>query len=396
MKKIVIFFLFTIIFSQYLNFSNSINNFGLDLLKIINKENNSNNLISPLSLSYALLMVNNGADGKTMESILSTLNLNDKILLDSIYSTIYNNNKIKQPFQVSNSIWIQEDNCYLPNKNYINLIDSVFNADIFYVNYLYNKNDIINNINNWVSSKTRNTINNIISPNDITVNTRLALINAIYFKDAWMFPFDSTRTKEEKFYKKDDSYITKMMNKKTRYYHFNGPDFHLLEIPYSSKDISMFLLLPSTKDLNLLINRIDQSTINSYIDSLSYELGDIYLPYINNEKSYSFKKYLQKMGMYIPFDPNMASFKGFWDNGSNCETKLPNHYINIINHKTFINLNEAGTEASASTAIVMNRTTSINPFIEPFVFKANHPFMYIIYDKNTKTNIFIGTYTGNE
>ena len=336
MKKIIILFLITLTFSQYLNFSNSINNFGLDLLKIINKENNSNNLISPLSLSYALLMVNKGADGKTMESILSTLNLNDKILLDSIYLTIYNNNKIKQPFQVSNSIWIQEDNCYLPNQNYINSIDSVFNADIFYVNYLYDKNHIINNINAWVSSKTNNTINNIVSPNDISVNTRQALINTIYFKDAWMFPFDSTKTKEEKFYKKDDSYMTKMMNKKTRFYHFNGPDFHLLEIPYSSNDISMFLLLPSSKDFDLFIKTINQSTIDSYIDSLDYELGELYLPYINNEKSYSFKKYLQKMGMYIPFDPNTASFKGFWDNSNNCKRNLPNHYINIINHKTFI------------------------------------------------------------
>ena len=395
MKKIVIFTLFTLTFSQHSNFSNSINNFGLDLFKIINKENNSNNLISPLSLSYALLMANKGADDRTMESILSTLNLN-KFLLDSIYLTIYNNYKIKQPFQITNSIWIQEDSCYIPNQNYINSIDSIFKADIFYVNYLNNKNDIINNINNWVSSKTHNTINNIISPNDVTVNTRQALINAIYFKDTWMSPFDSTRTKEEKFYKKNDSYMTKMMNKKTRYYHFNGPDFHLLEIPYSSNNISMFLLLPLDKDLDLFVENLNQNIINSYIDSLSYELGDIYLPYIKSEKTYSFKKYLQQMGMIIPFDPNAASFKGFWEDSSNCVTKRPNHYINIINHKTFINLDEAGTEASASTAIVMNRTTSINPFIEPFVFKANHPFVYIIYDKETKTNIFIGTFTGNK
>ena len=91
-------------------------------------------------------MANKGADDRTMESILSTLNLN-KFLLDSIYLTIYNNYKIKQPFQITNSIWIQEDSCYIPNQNYINSIDSIFKADIFYVNYLNNKNDIINNIN---------------------------------------------------------------------------------------------------------------------------------------------------------------------------------------------------------------------------------------------------------
>ena len=70
--------------------------------------------------------------------------------------------------------------------------------------------------------------------------------------------------------------MTKMMNKKTRYYHFNGPDFHLLEIPYSSNNISMFLLLPLDKDLDLFVENLNQNIINSYIDSLSYELGDIY------------------------------------------------------------------------------------------------------------------------
>ena len=100
------------------------------------------------------------------------------------------------------------------------------------------------------------------------------------------------------------------------------------------------------------------------------------------------------MGMKIPFEPGYASFDDFWDYTNTCKKNPPKHYIDIINHKVGINIDEGGTEAAAATAVVINRVTSIDPFLEPFEFKANRPFLYAIYDKKSKNILFLGKYAG--
>ena len=393
-KYILLLLSFTLLTANSLN--KSLNKFSIDLFKKLNKNEDKNILISPLSVSYALMMVNKGASDNTSNNILSTLNIrpND---INKYYSLIekYSNNLSKRNLSIGNAIWIQKDKCYLPNANYISFIDSVFKGQAFYVDFSNNTLKIIRDINNWAFESTNGMINEIVSENDIKRTTVQALLNTVYFKAGWLTPFDTTKTEIEYF--NIDSKNKKeiyMMNKKNRYPYYSNADFQLLELEYIDNNISMFIFLPNDDNLNLIIDNLNDSKLKESIDSLKVSPGHVSIPMFKTEASYSLKKYLKSMGMNIPFSPNLASFDAFWDYNKNCFESNPKHYIDLINHKTNIDLDENGVEVAAATAIIMNRITSISPFVEPFTFKANKPFLYLIYDKEYENIIFIGKYVG--
>ncbi len=376
--------------------SNSLNNFAFELFKTINNQKDENVLISPLSVSYALMMVNKGALGSTSDNILSTLNISSDDL-EQHYSLIkdYTNNLAKKNLSINNGIWIQEDNCYYPNRQYISFIDSIFKGDIFYVDFAKNSTNLIEDINNWVFDVTYGMIDDIVSENDIKATTVQALLNAVHFKAQWSIPFDSMKTELDYFNIGANQKQVYMMNKKNRYPYYYNEEFQLLELQYVDTDISMFIFLPNNnQNLNSFINDFNVSTFRSSIDSLKIKPGNIFIPMFKNESSYSLKEPLQSMGMNIPFSAKLASFDGFWDYNDSCFKEPPVHYIDLINHKTNIDLDENGVEVAAATSVIINRITSISPFIEPFIFKANRPFLYLIYDKEYNKIIFIGKYIG--
>ena len=390
----ILFLFFSFLTANSLN--QSLNNFSINLFKEINHNENKSIVISPLSVSYALLMVNKGASDNTSNNILSTLN----IKIDDInkyYSLIqkYSNNLSKRNLSIGNAIWIQKDECYLPNANYISFIDSVFKGQAFYVDFSNNALKIIKNINNWAFKSTNGMIDDIVSENDIKRTTVQALLNTVYFKASWLTPFDITETKLDYFNidtnNKKEVY---MMNKRNRYPYYSNADFQLLELEYSDNNISMLIFLPNDNDLNFLVENLDASKLKESIDSLKVSPGTVSIPMFKIESSYSLKKHLKSMGMDIPFSPNLASFDGFWDYNENCFESNPKHYIDLINHKANIDLDENGVEVAAATVVTMNRITSISPFIEPFNFKANKPFLYLIYDKEYENIIFMGKYMG--
>jgi len=374
----------------------SLNNFSIDLFKEINENEDKNILISPLSISYALMMVNKGASDNTSNNILSTLNIKPDDI-NKYYSLIqeYSNNLLQRNLFIGNAIWIQEDECYLPNTNYISFIDSIFKGQAFYVDFSNNTLKIIEDINNWAFNSTNGLIDAIVSENDIKRTTVQALLNTIYFKGAWLTPFDSTKTELDYFnIDADNKKEIYMMNKENRYPYYSNADFQLLDLQYDDNNISMFIFLPHDNNLNFLIENFNASKLKEGIDSLKVKPGYVSMPMFKSETSYSLKNYLKSMGMDIPFSPNLASFDAFWDYNKNCFESTPKHYIDLINHKANIDLNENGVEVAAATVVIMNRITSISPFIEPFVFKANKPFFYLIYDKEYENIIFIGKYMG--
>ena len=392
--------IFFILFLSFLNakpLSYSFNNFGFDLFKQINSEKDENILISPLSIGYALMMVNQGASGSTFDNILSTLNikstdLNKHYHFIQKYIDYLNDNNV----YINNSIWIQKDKCYIPNNNYISFVDSVFGANAFYVDFSKNTFTIIQDINDWISGATNSLIQNMVSDNDIKKTTVQALLNTLYFKDQWLVPFDSTMTKLDFFNTNSSQEEIYMMNKQSRYPYYDNENFQLLELQYVNSDISMLFFLPKDDvGLDSLINYLDVLEFQKSLDSLKLSKGNVSIPKFKLESSTSLKEHLQSMGMTIPFSPYLASFDGFWSYDANCFKSPPNHYIDVINHKTNINLDENGAEVAAATSVIINRITSISPFDEPFSFIANKPFFYVIYDKNYNNLIFIGKYIGS-
>lgn len=386
------FFFLSFLGAELLN--HSFNNFAFELFKEINKNKDENILISPLSVSYALMMVNKGASDYTSDNILSTLNI-EKNDINKYYTSIekYTNSLIEKNFSINNAVWIQEDDCYLPNNDYISFIKRVFKGDAFYVDFSNNSLEIVKNINDWVFNVTNGMIDNIVSESDIKKNTVQALLNTVYFKGNWLIPFDTTNTKLDFFNINDSKKEIRMMNKKNRYPYYSNKDFQLLELQYANSNLSMFIFLPSN-NLNSLINIFNSSKLKASIDSLKTRPGNVSIPIFKNNTSYSLKEYLQSMGMNVPFSPNLASFDGFWLYDETCFKNNPKHYIDLINHKANIDLDENGVEVAAATSVIINRITSISPFIEPFIFKANRPFLYLIYDKEYNKIIFIGKYIG--
>lgn len=387
-KKILIFLsIVSLSYSESYKIQDSFNEFGISLFKKINSNDSSTFMISPISVSYALMMVNYGASGETADEILVTLNL-DKLDSFNPYDGI--NSK----FQINNSIWIQNDNCYNPNIEYINSIDSLFYAKASYVNFHTDRLSIIQDINDWVKKKTFGTIKDIVSENDIKKHTTQALINSIYFKDNWQFPFDDSKTKMNSFFYQDKIFENMFMNKKNKFAHYESSDFHLLEIPYQTNGISMLIFLPSqATGLDSFIDSFDYQLFSKSVDSLKYGVGDISIPKFSLDYSVSLKDYLVSMGMPTAFNPKDANFDKFWDFQQQCKKYPPKHYIDVVNHKTYINIDENGTEASAATAVIISRVTSIRPD-KHFVFNANRPFVYIVYDKINNAMIFLGQYSG--
>ena len=396
-KKILIFLsIVSLSYSETYKTQDSFNKFGISLFKKINYKDNSTFMISPISISYALMMVKYGASGKTYDEILSALNLSNPYLLPNnnlkdFFDLYSRSNSL---FQINNSIWIQNDKCYQPNLEYVNYIDSVFNGKVSYVDFYNDRLSIIEDINDWVNENTFGTIKDIVSENDIKKYTTQALINSIYFKDNWQFPFDTLKTSLNSFLAKDETFQLMFMNKKNKFAHYQSSDFHLLEIPYQSDGVSMYIFLPSEDvDLNMFISNFDYQLFTSSIDSLRYDLGDVYIPKFKLDYSVSLKDFLIDMGMPTPFNPKDANFDKFWDFQQQCKKYPPKHYIDVVNHKTYINIDEHGTEASAATAIIISRVTSIRP-VEPFIFNANRPFVYVVYDKINDNIMFLGQFSG--
>ena len=385
----LIFCVFSLCISKNNNLQDSLNQFGINLFKVVSNNTHKSGMISPWSISNSLMMVSQGASNNTYDEILNTLNLNQNQL--NYFNNPYNS--IDSVLLVSNSIWIQKDNCYNPNTAYIDVLQNKYSGKISYVNFYNDREFIVQDINNWVKTFTNGTIKKIVSDNDIKRSTTQALLNTIYFKSRWLYPFDQNKTIKSKFYVNLDTIQIDMMNKKNKYAYYNSDNYQLLELPYEN-NISMYIYLPNSHiELENFINNFSIEKFNLSINELEYDLGKIFIPKFNLSYSSNLKDHLPKLGIKSAFDPNSAEFDRFWDYKNTCKKYPPKHYIDLINHKSFISMTESGTEASAATVVVINRVTSIRPN-EYFTFNANHPFMYIIYDKINNNILFIGKYKG--
>ncbi len=386
-------------YKPLINNSNSfeLDNFSFQLFNSIALDRKDNVIISPISISYALLMVNNGAKNATSSNIISTLGL-DGVKSEYIYTQIQNNirNFKNKNLYINNSLWIQSDDCYKPNKNYIKYTQDIFDADIFFVDFYTNYKKLIDDINKWTSEKTNYLIEDIVSDRQIKKSTVQVLLNTLYYKNNWSLPFDTTKTKSLLFKGINASFRTAMMYQTNYFYHMKNiyNNYEILKLPFKDSSISLLVFLPdSSITLNDFLFKYDILQFKDDIDILKYKRGSVTLPKFNIDFNISLKEILIDMGMFIPFDPNLANFDKFWDYHNQCRDNPPKHYIDIINHKANFNLDENGIEAVAATSIIMNRITSVN-LEKQFNFYADRPFLYVLYDDETQSILFMGQYVG--
>jgi len=349
--------------------------FAIELYKKL-FTSDTNVFISPYSISSALAMTYAGAKGETEIQMRKTLHYDlDQINthkgfseLNSIFKKLNNDSTIK--LSIANALWKSEG--WYFKKDYLELTKKYYSAAIFPLNGA-------KPINDWADKNTNGKIKEIVMESDLA-NARLVLTNAIYFKGEWLNGFNAENTRRDKFTTLGKQEIdVDMMFQVNETNYFEDSQNQVIELPYKNGTMSMTFILPkanySIEDLNQSIN---SESFANYNSKLSKRKVRIYIPKFSFTSEFHLEDVLLKMGMPDAFDPTKANFTGMSDGLS----------ISKVIHKTFIEVNERGSEAAAVTAVIMIEKTLKPDVIE---FKANRPFMIFIKDKETGTILFMGS-----
>jgi len=386
MTKIILITVF--IFSQIMltaqkdNVTESINNLSFSILKNINTEN-ENVLISAYSISNALAMTYIGAKDSTkleMEKILFPY-VNKSVNKDfyDLNESLGFNKKIE--LLTANAVWME--NAYKLEKEYKNIISGDFKSEVNKANFSNNRGreKARKEINLWVEKKTKEKISDLIGPRVLTESTTLVLVNAIYFFSNWHVQFPKANTYKSEFKTSpkeitESEYMTDTLHLK----YYTDELLSAVEIPYEDGEASMIVLLPNDASVNLS-EFVNNQYFRKIYSGLKNEKVELHLPKFKLESDYELKKYLKEMGLSRIFNSS-ADFSGITG-------KKEIHISNVI-HKAVIEVNESGTEASAATAVITTRSANVGKGIRPILFKADHPFIFLIREKSTGTILFMG------
>lgn len=359
--------------------ANSSSSFGLKIFKkIIQAEGEKNIFISPLSISMALGMTMNGADGETYNAMRSTLEfdgISQQQINESYQSLIELLTGVdsKVVFKVANSIWYRQELNF--EKEFIDLNKKYFDAVISPLDF--NNDNSVDIINNWVNQNTDGLITEIIKT--IPAEAIMYLINAVYFKGTWQFEFEKEKTIDDYFTSSNDRQLPcKLMVQENDYSFYANEQFQMIDLPYGEGAYSMTIILPKN-NIEAIVSILNEQNWNSWIDNLSEQTGTLLLPKFKLEYKLLLNDVLKAMGMSIAFDPGNADFTKLY-NG------IGNAFISKVEHKTFIELNEEGTEAAAVTSVEI----SFDSAGGGFVMRVDKPFIFAIREMNSNSILFIG------
>ena len=352
--------------------------FGFKLLQDLRERDPGGNIfISPLSISIALTMTYNGAVGETERAMaevleidgldLSTINQSNKALRDSLEDP-----DPKVEISIANSIWSRQGVDF--NANFLGRNRAFFGAEVASVDFSALEATEI--INEWVNTNTNGKIEKIVDR--INPQTLLFLINAIYFKGNWQDEFDKSTTRPGIFHLPNGSEKqVQMMRREGVYSYFRGENFEATSLPYGDGRLGMYIFLPNPdSNLNEFLGDLNAENWEHWISQFGNRGHDMILPRFKLEYEVTLNDTLKALGMDIAFSSN-ANFSGMGP---------PDLFISEVKHKTFVEVNEEGTEAAAVTAV--GTTASVPP-----VFRVDRPFFFAICDAETRTILFMGTVT---
>jgi len=358
------------------------NSFGLRLFREINEaQGDSNIFISPLSVAMALGMTYNGADGSTKEAMQQTLELSG-LTLEEINESYRNLIELltqldsKVQFDIANSIWYKLS-IPEPEADFLQRCQQYFDALVTGLDF--SAPDAASTINAWVEESTNGKIEEIVD-DPIDPLICMFLINAIYFKGSWVYQFDESQTQDTLFYLPDGTTATcKMMSQKAIHGFLFSDDFQAVDLPYGDGAYSMTLFLPwEDGDINALIAQMEPENLNNWLSQFSSDSVNVFIPRFTLEYDRELKADLTALGMGIAFDPDEANFRNMY-------SSIPQVWIDKVKHKTFVQVNEEGTEAAAVTDVEMGYSSVTNP-----AFRADRPFVFMIRENESGTIMFIG------
>jgi serpin B len=362
------------------------NRFGFNLfrqLQASTPSQNKNLVISPKSIAIALAMTRNGTSESTLAEITKVLEFNqlDATIIDASYAKLLTTLKTADPdvqLAIANSLWVNQN--VTLKKPFINNVQQFYQAEISNLDFA---NPTAKNvINKWVEQKTVNKIPKII--NSTSPEDALYLINAIYFKGNWTKQFDPNLTTEQDFYSQPN--VPKpqtMMNQTGDYRYYANDQFQAIRLPYGKNaELGMYIFLPKeTSNLKQFNQQLTDDNWQEWLSQMRSQQGTITLPRFKLEYETQLNDVLMSLGMKKIFTPSQADFSQMTD------TSIA---LDSIKHKTFIEVNEEGTEATGVTSIGIRITSAISQESKPFTMNANRPFFFAIRDDITETILFMG------
>lgn len=359
----------------------SYNDFGIELFKaIIDAEQDKNVFISPLSVSVALGMALNGAAGETEEAMKQTLAFSGMTMqeIDECYQSLIALLRTLDgsvDFRIANSVWYRDILSF--EAEFFDACSTYFDATVEGLDFSDPGSADV--MNSWVREQTNDRISEIVDK-PIDPLLIMFLINAIYFKGTWTHQFDPTRTKDDSFHLPDGSTVTcRMMNQEESgsYTYFRGDGFEALDLPYGRDLFSMSIILPRQGvDVDSIISRLSGETWDDWMGRFSDWLGEVRIPRFQLEYDLELNDVLSQLGMAVAFDPDDADFTRMYGPGG--------VYISKVKHKTFVKVDEEGTEAAAITSVEAGVTSG------PPLFYAHRPFVFAIREKHSNTILFMG------
>jgi serpin B len=349
------------------------------------KEDGGNLFFSPYSISTALAMTWAGARGMTEKQMAEVLHFTlPQAQLHKAFGALEKQlneagEEGRYELSVANALWGQAGLSFL--EEFLELTEKSYGAGLKKVDFVTQTEQARRIINAWVEEKTKEKIKNLIKLGVLDPLTRLVLTNAIYFKGDWASRFDKKRTRDEPFkLKRREQVKVPMMHVKDKFKYWADDKLQVLQLPYKDEELSMVILLPNEVDgLAEMEKTLTSENLEKWLKGLRKQEVMVTLPKFKMTTDFELAEYLKKMGMPDAFRLPPADFAGMTGDKS--------LFISAVIHKAFVAVDEEGTEAAAATAVVMSRTSVPAP---PKVFRADHPFIFIIKDNRSQSILFMG------
>lgn len=354
--------------------------FAIDLFKTINEQEteDANIFISPFSISTALSMTLNGANGQTFSDMQTALRTGtiDLSQINEAYQTLLEVLPQLDPatrLKIANSIWHQNEYPVLPS--FLATNTDYYASEVHAVDF--RNAGIVDEVNDWIENNTEGLITEALS--ELPPNVVMLLINAIYFKGTWQTEFEPENTQVADFASPTGTVDVDMMHLQEASFRYSSNElFQAIDLPYGDSIYSMTIFLPSEgHTLNEIISELNPANWENWQAQMTPTEVELFLPKFKLEYEIKLKNTLSSMGMENAFS-DRADFSQMIDGGG--------VKIDDVIHKTFVEVNEEGTEAAAVTVVVIVETSV--PILP--VFRADRPFVFVIHDNKTKSILFMG------
>ncbi|KAG7218888.1 hypothetical protein INR49_019474 [Caranx melampygus] len=368
--------------------------FALSLYKqlSVSRTPASNIFMSPISVSTAFAMTKLGACDQTLEQIMKVFEFDtikektsDQVhfFFAKLNCRLYR--KKDETTELISANRLFGDKSLVFNETYQNISETVYGAKLLPLNFKDNPEQARTTINDWISNKTENRIQDTLPAGVLDSTTVLVLVNTIYFKGQWKNKFDTESVFSSDFHVSESRTCpVDMMYQETkfRYKNFLEEHIQILEMPYRGDDITMVLILPSRGTrLSQVEENLTLNKLSHWLSQMKETTVSVHVPRFRVEDSFSLKEQLQAMGLVDLFSPEAASLPGILEDG---EDGL---FITDAFHKAFLEVNEEGSEAAAATAVVaIGRSINLNRE----VFVADRPFLVLIRESTINALLFIG------